>query len=286
MGIADQLRRLFGRATPAESEPKPFAAPGLSQAEAAAWLEAFESGRLNMPSDVHDAAGWDRYWTAQWQHGGLEQGFGDMMASDPSFISRLRRRGARSILCAGNGLSSESLVLALHGFDVIVLDLSTIPKAVFAGIVADASHPFHRGCAFTMRGDAAVTLSDAAPVDPTICPPMHRSDGENLRGGGSLSYQTGDLRNREHCPGPFDVVIERRTLQLFPAAERSAALDGLAARLAPGGLLVSHHHAGSWKPPEPRTHFAAEWATPRGFLRHENAESPASQSAWLIYSSG
>jgi len=29
------------------------------------------------------------------------------------------------------------------------------------------------------------------------------------------------------CPGPFDVIVERRTLQLFPSGERGAAVARL-----------------------------------------------------------
>jgi len=140
--------------------------PGIGREEAAAWLAAFESGDFRIPENVHDPAGWDRYWSAQLQHGGLEQGFNDMMANNPELIALLRKRRARAILCAGNGISSEAYALALHGFDVTVLDVSTVPNALFAAIVADSDHAFHSIPGFTVRGDAHVTFEGDRLIDP------------------------------------------------------------------------------------------------------------------------
>ncbi|MGH7467221.1 MAG: hypothetical protein ACRENP_04470 [Longimicrobiales bacterium] len=39
------------------------------------------------------------------------------MASQPSLPGLLGRRGSRTVLCAGNGLSIEALSLALLGFN-------------------------------------------------------------------------------------------------------------------------------------------------------------------------
>ena len=95
-----------------------------------AWVQAMESGALAVPGDVHDREAWDRYWRTQLAVGTIEQGFNDMMASDPRLVPLLIERGVTSILCAGNGLSSEACALALHGFDVTALDIASIPAAV------------------------------------------------------------------------------------------------------------------------------------------------------------
>jgi hypothetical protein len=89
-----------------------------------AWLEAMKAGRLTPPRDVHDATAWDAYWTNHLQVGLMEQALSDMMSSDERLIGLLTRRGATTILCAGNGLSTEPLSLAVHGFQVTALDLS------------------------------------------------------------------------------------------------------------------------------------------------------------------
>ncbi len=46
-----------------------------------------------------------------------DQGLNDAMASQPSLPGLLGRRGSRTVLCAGNGLSIEALSLALLGFN-------------------------------------------------------------------------------------------------------------------------------------------------------------------------
>jgi hypothetical protein len=99
---------------------------------------------------------------------------------------------------------------------------------------------------------------------------MHESADYPVRGGGSLSLATGDLADPGVCPGPYDVVIERRTLQLFPEAERLEALNRLVARLSNRGVFVSQEHRGSWKPGDDRTHYADAWLASRGFVMHRD----------------
>ena len=76
---------------------------------------------------------------------------------------------------------------------------------------------------------------------------------------GSVVYHVGDLFDPCAAPGPFDVVIERRTLQLFNEAEFQRAIEAVTARLAPRGIFVSHAHLGAWKPGQPRNHKAGPW---------------------------
>ena len=103
---------------------------------------------------------------------------------------------------------------------------------------------------------------------------------------GSLSYVTGDLSDPAVCPGPFDVVIERRTVQLFPAGERDAAMDRLAARVGSKALLISHQHKGAWKPGEPRDHFAEKWLERSDFVRDHADVRYAPRVARLWFTTG
>ena len=257
----------------------------MSQQEAAAWLAAFESGKLAIPQDVHDQEGWDRYWRAQIEVGGLDQGFSDMMSNDTGFIPALDRRGVRTILCVGNGLSAEAWALALHGFDVTALDISSVPAEMFRQGIADADEPA-RGM-FTVRGDAAISFAPDVAFDLDSISKMHLAEGRPPHGGGSITHVTGDLTNPELCPGPFDAVIERRTLQLFPADQQVEALARLEARMAPRVLFVSHQHSGAWKPEEPRAHYARDWVTERGFTEERSPDGPSAvRAAWLIFTTG
>jgi hypothetical protein len=101
---------------------------------------------------------------------------------------------------------------------------------------------------------------------------MHRSEGGSAAAvsPATLTYIAGDLLDPAVCPGPFDCIIERRTVQLLP--DREFALDRLAARLAPKGLLISHVHDGAWRPGASREHFAEDWALKREFSRNQDAE--------------
>jgi len=268
---------------PAErADPAPRAMSGAEHERLMAWAHAMETGALAVPDDVHDREAWDRYWRTQIEVGAIEQGFNDMMASDPQLVSLLIERGATSILCAGNGLSSEAYALALHGFAVTALDIAPIVAAAHRGAYIDGPQAMP---GLTLREDGAIAFP-AGPIDSEVCPRIHRAEGVSPRGGGSLRYAIGDLMDADVCPGPFDVVIERRTVQLFPAAERAAALARLTGRLGPRAFFISHQHKGAWRPHEPRTHYAEEWLDSSDFVREGLAPRDAPRVARLWLTTG
>jgi hypothetical protein len=208
-----------------------------------------------------------------------------MMSSEPDLPALLAGRGAQTILCAGNGLSGEALALALHGFSVTALDISTVPGAFWKDL--DPEHPIRRFPGFKLRDDGSVSFDVAGPLDPAFGPPMHRSPDYPPRGGGSLSYVAGDLIDPKICPGPYDVVIERRTLQLFPKIDQLLGLHRLVDRLATSGILVTHQHKGNWRPGEDRIHFAEAWLTDHGFVVTDAfQDSGAARLACVVFSTG
>jgi hypothetical protein len=166
------------------------------------------------PRDVHDHAAWDRYW----QHRK-----GDRFDYCPAIDLRPRseeelliqcliKRGAKTVLCAGNGVSQEPRALAAAGFDVTAMDLS--PLAVHL----------------------AETCQFSSEELDSFCAKEQRTPD------GTVRFVIGDVLDRSVCPAPFDAIIERRMLQLFPEREQGVALDALASRLTADGLLLSHRH--------------------------------------------
>ena len=296
MSLGEFFRRAFGRLSNADSaraEPPPRSADGpssLDRDQAAAWLAALEAGRLNPPRDVRDPIAWDQYWSNQIDVGAIDQGFADMMSSDPALPGLLARRGAQTILCAGNGLSSEAVSLALHGFHVTALDLSAVAAQALGRALRHPEHKLHRIPGFGIGDDTTLTFACDGPIDADLCPAIHRSADFGPRGGGSLALVTGDLMEPDVCPGPFDVVIERRTVQLFPQDERLSALDRLIGRLAERGTLVSHEHQGRWRPGEPRTHYATAHLRASAFVLRAEADgdqcNAAQRLASLMFSTG
>jgi hypothetical protein len=104
--------------------------------------------------------------------------------------------------------------------------------------------------------------------------------------GGTVKFVVGDILDRSVCPGPFDAIIERRTLQLFPEEERGLALDALASRLQAGGLLLSHCHDGGWKPPNKPVHKVEQGFRDRGWSVSWKPPDHAGRVAWLVMSTG
>jgi SAM-dependent methyltransferase len=216
---------------------------------------------LDPPRDIHDVPAWDRYWRNQVTHGLRPAAF-DLFADDQHLLDEMRRRDLRTVLCVATGISLEPRALAYAGMPVMALDSSSVAIELAQTFVADEQY-FQRFFE---------------------CPAA--------RPGGTVEFSVGDFMNADTCSGPFDVVIERRTIQLFSDIERLRALATLAGRLAPTGIFVSHFHHGWWKPGEPLNHPAESWFVKKRFTILSNGgrqEFPGigdSRTAWLQTTTG
>ena len=200
-----------------------------------------------------EAAPWDEFWTDQMNSG--MAAFVDMFCSDGRLIDGMRANRLKTILCAGSGISQEPKALALAGFDVTVLDIS--PRAL--------------------------QIAQACDVPDTFL--LKLTEGRQAGRRRPVRYVAGDLLDASVCPGPFDVVLERRTLQAYPDEDRPAAMRALAARLATPGIFFSHSHQnlapGVWPANDPSDWFLAEqWPLWQG------ARPIETRVAWLFISSG
>jgi len=170
---------------------------------------------------VQDAAYWDRWWRERLAKkpaelfpclpGPLLQYKGRMV--DPTshglLISVMAECGLKSVLCAGNGVSQEPWALAAVGLDVTVLDISHV--------AIKFAETFH---------------NDSGGLGFIKSPQLDRPAGH-------VEFVVGNLLDDAVCPEPFDVVIERRTVQVLPEDVRPAALLALSKRLAATGIFLS-----------------------------------------------
>ena len=216
-----------------------------------------EEVRSLPPDDPRDARGWDAFWRGQIARRSENGWFFFEIA--PRVVDALAAAGLRTILDVGCGLSMEPAGFAWAGFAVTGLDLSAvaIQHAQARGFTADD--------AVRMFGDAAVELQ---------------------RPHGQIERYVGDILAPGVCPGPFDVIIMRRTLQYYEA-ELPAMLECLLGRLATPGLLIIHSH-NAWGFSSP----VASALRARGFriqvARSGNKAPPPKhpRTAWLWDSSG
>ena len=210
--------------------------------------------RLAPPADRRSSAAWDDYWRRQ-----LSTGFAqmfDMMIDDCELVTLMRRRGLRRILVAGNGISIEPRALSAAGFDVVAVDMSTLPVQIAAQI---------------------------QPSDEQLASIV----GAKSELPGPVSFVPGDLFDETVAAGPFDVIIERRTAQGYPNEERNTLLESLAARLSPRGLFLSHCHDGAWRPGRDPSHVTGEWFRAHGWdIITSPEQSSSGRSAWLVSSTG
>jgi hypothetical protein len=167
----------------------------------------------------------------------------------------IETRGFQSVLCVGSGLALEPHALAAAGLRVTMLDISHDVVAAMR--------------ATTFTPDKFARILDAV----------------QLRPGGSLECVAGDLMNPTVCPGLYDVVIERKILQLFPEGERGAAV---AARVNPKGILFTHVHDGCARPGRPATHYVEPYLERCGFTRgtFESAQTATGRTAITMLSTG
>ena len=212
---------------------------------------------LSPPSNVHDSAAWDRYWNGHVSNG-IGPGLYDMMAGDPETAKAMAEMGINTVLCAGSGISQEPRALAAAGFEVTALDLSP----------------------------AAMKLAQAwnfgsADLERFLAPDQRRTSG-------SAHFIVGDLLDLALCSGPFDMIIERCTLQNFPEEERGRALDALIARLTKNGIFLSHCHDGGWRPGREPFHPIRTLFVERGWTIWvwSPTQRPAGRSAWIYQTTG
>jgi Methyltransferase domain len=184
-----------------------------------------------------------------------------LVNGDDLLATVMAEQGLRTILCAGNGVSQEPRALAAAGFDVTALDISPV----------------------------AVSRAEAYKADSRARGYFCRPDQH--RPGGRVQFVVGDLLDVTVCPGPFDVVIERRTVQWFAEHERGAALSALAGRLSDVGIFMSQCLDDAFPPDlgwsQHRSgffHASESWFREHGWVTcDEVASTPMTgRVAWLV----
>jgi SAM-dependent methyltransferase len=222
-------------------------------------LTGRSSGRYDFswmypPATLVDPQPWDQFWRDRLANG--MAGAVHMFCDDGPLIDAMRANGLKTVLCVGNGISQEPRALARAGFEVTALDLSP-----FATEVAQRAE---------LPDDLLAYIVDGRPLDTK----------------GHVEFVVGDLCDPGCCPGPYDVVIERKTLQLYPPDHRSEAFAAVANRLASRGIFFSHCHNGGWRRGEPRIHTNESWFTGEGWDRWRAGTPLQGRVAWLFLSTG
>lgn len=214
---------------------------------------------MHPPADRRDVAGWDQFWIEREKRNLFFDAI-PMFSLVPAVVLYAQRHDLHTVLCVGNGIEQGPIAMAAAGLRVIAIDLS--PVATRLAMRFSQKNPEHG-----------------------VPEPIRRP-------GGSAEFITGDLFHQELFPGPFDIVMENRTIQLFEKADRDVALDRLLARLASNGLFVSSAHHGAWRPPAPYPkHPLGDLLRSRG-IRVEGPPRPGSDlpppgmQAWLSMSTG
>jgi SAM-dependent methyltransferase len=188
-----------------------------------------EEPKPNRP-DVLNASEWDGWWVANHVSApGPASRHVSGFEVVRSLLPFLRARPGARVLSAGCGVSLEVRALAAAGVDAVGLDVSELAIA-------------HARSCTHFEEEAARFLSP----------------GQRRRGG-SAAWVTGSLLDPAACPGPFDAIICRATLQYFwRQGLLDEAIDALTARLAPDGVLVVTSHGD----------VASSTAIPAALLRH------------------
>lgn len=208
------------------------------------------------PQDLHSADAWDQYWISQLEHGMGPQ-FADMFCWDGDLVEAMTRANLKTVLCVGSGISREPRAFAEAGFAVIAMDLS--PTAI----------EIARSVEFS-------TDDVEAFFDPKF-----------RRPGGSIDFVAGNFLDPSVCSGPFDVIIERRTAQLFAAHDLEGVMSKLSNRLSENGILFSHCHDASWRPPAEPVHYAESWFRDKGWSEwYGEGDKPSGRVAWTFISTG
>jgi SAM-dependent methyltransferase len=164
-----------------------------------------------------DATFWDNWWKdrlsrndASGVHDVAPMPLDSLPSGPEGLAAAMVKYGLRTVLCVGNGVSIEPRILAAAGCQVTALDTSSVATA-FAATYREP------------RMD-----DRQSPIRPEL-----------QRPGGHVDFVLGDLLDPTVCPGPFEVVVERRCVQWFGERERAAALSALSRRLGEVGIFLS-----------------------------------------------
>jgi hypothetical protein len=196
--------------------------------------ELEDLSRFFPPNDVHSPEAWDAYWKAQLDHGiGLLMC--ELFCDDNFLLDAMQARSLTTVFCVGSGMSREPHALAAAGLDVTALDLSPFAMESVSRIKRRGSGRFF--------------------------------DERRLRDGGRVGFVAGDLMDPATCPGPYDVIVERKTLQLVAEEDRPRAVTAVVNRLSPHGILLTHCHDGRWKPPAMPRHVVEPLLAPAGVTK-------------------
>lgn len=206
------------------------------------------------PDTTTDAIAWDHYWQGYLEHQGNTSS--DMWVRDGRLVDAMRAHDLKTVLCVGNGTSNEARALAWAGFDVIALDLSPL---------------------------ATQAASSYAPSNLYLSSLVN---GRLPTPNGSVEFVAGDLMNTTCCPGKFDVIIERKTLQLWPEAELPQAINAVAERLESRGIFFSQCHNGGWVLDGPPRHALEPWFRAAGWAFWNDSTPLSNRVAWLMTTSG
>jgi methyltransferase family protein len=247
--MCEFLKKLFSRTPPQQLglEVGPLSGSARVPRE-------YDRSWIEPPISLVDPVPWDRFWYERLAHGVGD--FVHLFCDDGPMVDTMRANGLNTVLCVGNGISQEPRALAWAGFDVTVLDLSP-----YAMKVASEATPPAELLARLIGG---------------------RSGGLN----GNLKFVVGNLCDAECCPGPYDVVIERLTLQLYSDEYKPRALQAVANRLASPGIFFSQSHCGWWKPPAPPIHANEWWFRAAGWTIWPCEGPLTTRVAWLLTTTG
>lgn len=154
---------------------------------------------------------WENYWKSRISDTDADGKFFYFEITD-ELVPILRKLDLRKILCVGNGVSLEALALAYAGFEVDVLDISK---------------------------EAIDFISNYELTDNDL--KKFYSENQHHEGG-KINYIVGDFTDKSICPGSYDVIITRRTLQYFTRNNFFRTLNTLIEKLNEGGMFVNHTH--------------------------------------------
>jgi hypothetical protein len=168
-----------------------------------------------IPKDLDDIAGWDHFWNVRIPEQDDLFQFYDFTQS---LIPALQERGCQTVLFAGNGISLEPRAFAAAGFRVTALDVSVRATDYAARFALEPAH-LQRFAYFSAQRPTSDLCQNAV-----------------------VSYVVGSIFDEAISQDPFDVIISRRTLQLFPNERMLEGMRLLFRRLAKKGVLINHTH--------------------------------------------
>jgi hypothetical protein len=183
-----------------------------------------EKGLLVNSEETCTSQFWDKYWEEEIKSNRIDYHWFPIYRLAEHLSELIFLEDYKKVLFTGNGISQEPREFAHAGFDVTAVDISLKATKLAQDFPFTKEHLIHRFQSY----EKDKLIDEVWQIA--------------YREGGRVTFLQGDIRDKNICPGLFDLVISRKALQQYRGKVLQQQIDGLLERVTLNGLVLIGIH--------------------------------------------